>query len=122
MAGQPNKGAWHGKKPEKSIPFKKGDKRTIEASKKGGAARKAKCARFRSLREAAEALRDLPSLNPESSNGVEAVLAMYRQAQEGNPKAFHELSLLLGEATQKVEVNKLPTIIDDIPRAETPDT
>ena len=26
MAGQPNKGAWHGKKPEKSIPFKKGDR------------------------------------------------------------------------------------------------
>lgn len=122
MAGQPNKGAWHGKKPEKSIPFKKGDKRTIEAAKKGGAAKKAKCARFRSLREAAEALRDLPSLNPESSNGVEAVLAMYRQAQEGNPKAFHELSLLLGEATQKVEVKDLPTLIDDIPRAETPDT
>jgi hypothetical protein len=122
MAGQPNKGAWHGKKPEKSIPFKKGDKRTVEAAKKGGAARKAQCARFRSLREAAEALRDLPSLNPESSNGVEAVLAMYRQAQEGNPKAFHELSLLLGEATQKVEVKDLPTLIDDIPRAETPDT
>ena len=124
MAGCKNKGKYHGIRPKTAAPnFKKGEERTIAAAKKGGQARREQCARFRSLREAAEALRDLPAeMWPDTSNGVAAVMAMFREAQGGNPKAFHELAALMGELTQKIEVGELPTIVDDVPRAPDPPT
>ena len=54
------------------------------------------------------------------SNGVAMVKAMMQASQKGNPKAFVAVANLLGEMTQKVEVAKLPTIVDDVPRAPDP--
>jgi len=128
MAGRktsPNHGKMRGIRPKTAAPnFKAGEKRTHDAAVKGGQARKEQIARFKTLREAAEALRDIPAFNgkeyPDMSNGVAAVAAMFKEAQDRNPKAFHELANLLGEMTQKVEVAELPTIIDDVPRAPDP--
>lgn len=121
----PNHGKLHGIRPKTAAPnFKKGEKRTLDAAKKGGQARKEQFARFKSLREAAEALRDVQARDvksyPNTSNGVALVMAQYEQAQMGNPKAATFLANLLGEMTQKVEVAKLPTIVDDVPRAPDP--
>ena len=121
----PNHGKLRGIRPKSAAPpFAKGEKRTIDAAHKGGQARKERCARFRSLREAAEALRDIPAFMakdyPEMSNGVAAIAAMYRRAQEGDPKAAAFLANLMGEMAQRIEVEELPTIVDDVPRAPEP--
>lgn len=104
--------------------FKKGDPKTIECSRKAVAAHKAQCARFRSLREAAIALRDIPSKHtkayPDMTNGVAAVMAMYDAAQAGDAKAMKVLAELMGEMVQKVDVQNLPVLRDDIPRAPDP--
>lgn len=122
MPGQPNRGAWKGRKPEKSIPFKKGDPRTLAAAKKGAQAMKDKCARFKTLREAAEALRDLPANNwPEMSNGVAAVFGVYKAASEGDARALKVLAELQGELVEKLQVENVPILQDDIPRAEDPE-
>ena len=125
MAGHKNKGKLHGIRPKTAAPnFKKGEKRTIDAAKKGGQARKEQFARFKTMREAAEALRDIPAFDakkfPNMTNGVAAVASMFKGAQAGNPKAFHELSLLMGELVEKVQVGELPTLVDDVPRAPDP--
>ena len=123
----PNHGKLHGIRPKTAAPnFKKGEKRTLDAAHKGGQARKEQFARFKSLREAAVALRDIPANDqktfPEMSNGVAAVLSMYEGAQAGNPKAFHELAAILGENVQKLEIGEMPTLVDDVPRAPDPAT
>lgn len=124
MAGRknsPKHGMLKGKKPTGSKDFVKGEQRTYDAAHKGGQARKAQFARYKSLREAAMALRDLPSQGDANlSNGVAAVAAMYLGAQCGDPKAFHELTALMGELVEKVDVQNLPIIRDDIPRAPGP--
>lgn len=122
MAGHKNKGAWHGIRPKSAAPnFKKGEKRTVEAAKKGGAARREKCLRYRTLKEAAEALRDVPSNNwPEMSNGVAAVFGVYKAASEGDAKALKVLAELQGELVEKLKVENVPILQDDIPRAEDP--
>ena len=119
----PKHGMLKGKQPPNPQPFKKGDPRTLAASKKGNDAKRAKIARFKTLREAAEALRDLPCTvkgMDKFSNGVAAVLSMYEQAATGNPKAFHELAAVLGELKEKISVEQLPTLVDDVPRAPDP--
>lgn len=121
----PNHGKLHGIRPKTAAPnFKKGEKRTIDAAHKGGQARKEQFAKYKSLREAAEALRDIPAFDakkfPGMSNGVAMVKAMMQASQKGNPKAFVAVANLLGEMTQKVEVTELPTIVDDVPRAPDP--
>ena len=118
----PNHGKLHGIRPKTAAPnFKKGEKRTLEAAHKGGQARKEQFARFKSLREAAEALRDIPSKNwPQMSNGVAAVLGVYNSASDGEAKALKVLAELMGEMTHKIEVKDLPTIVDDVPRAPDP--
>lgn len=121
----PNHGKLRGVRPKTAAPpFAKGEKRTLDAARKGGQAIKAKIARFKSLREAAEALRDIPAFMakdyPDMSNGVAAVAAMYRRAQEGDPKAAAFLADLMGEMVEKVEVGALPTLVDDVPRAPDP--
>lgn len=121
MAGQPNRGIMHGKRPEKCMPFKKGEARTLAAAKKGAQAMKDRCARFKTLREAAIALKDLPSNNwPEMSNGVAAVFGIYKAASEGDAKALRVLAELQGELVEKVKVENVPILQDDIPRAEDP--
>ena len=124
MPGRPNKGMLKGVRPKSARPpFKAGEASTIEAAKKGGQARREKCARFRSLREAAEALRDLPCTvkgMDKFTNGVAAVLSMYEQAATGNPKAFHELAAVMGELNEQMSVESLPTLIDNVPRAPDP--
>jgi len=121
MPGRPNRGIRKGIKPAGSRDFVKGEKRTIEAAHKGVQARKEKLARFRTLREAAEALRDVQARDaktfPNTSNGVALVMAQYEKAQSGDPKAASFIANILGEMTQKIEVSELPTIIDDVPRA-----
>ena len=121
----PNHGKLHGIRPKTAAPnFKKGEKRTHEAAVKGGQARKEQIARFKTLREAAEALRDVQARDakkfPNTSNGVALVMSQYEEAQAGNPKAATFLANLLGEMTQKVEMTELPTIVDDVPRAPDP--
>ena len=117
----PKHGMLKGKRPAKCIPFAKGDARTLAASAKGVKVRKELCARFKSLREAAIALRDLPSrFDPSMSNGVAAVAAMYEAAQAGNPKAATFLAQLQGEMVEKIDMKTLPVIRDDIPRAPDP--
>lgn len=121
MPGQPNRGMWKGRRPEKCQPFRKGEARTLAAAKKGGQAIREKCARFRTLREAAMALRDLPSdAWPEMSNGVAAVMGLYRAASAGDARALRVLAELQGELVEKVQVKNVPTLRDDIPRAEDP--
>ena len=124
MPGRPNRGMLKGKRPKNARPpFKAGEASTIEAAKKGGQARREKCARFKSLREAAEALRDLPCTvkgMDKFTNGVAAVLSMYEEAARGNPKAFHELAAVMGELEEKISVEQLPTLVDDVPRAPDP--
>ena len=119
-----NKGMLKGIRPKGAHPpFKAGDAATIEAAKKGGQAQRERCARFKSLREAAEALRDLPCTvkgMDKFTNGVAAVLAMYEGAASGDPKAFHELAAVLGELKERIEVGQLPTLVDDVPRAPDP--
>jgi len=122
-----NKGKWHGIRPKTAAPnFKKGEKRTIDAAIKGGQARKEQFARFKTLREAAEALRDVQARDvkafPNTSNGVALVMAQYAQAQQGDAKAASFLANLMGEMTQKLEVSELPTLVDDVPRAPDPET
>ena len=105
----------------KAKPFRVGEARTREMSARGNAAKRAKAARFRSLREAAEALRDLPSASGGSlSNGVAAVLAMYRAAQDGDSRAFSALANLLGESEVRVDGKNLPILRDDVPRFDAP--
>jgi len=115
---------WKGRKPAGSKDFVKGEKRTIDAAHKGGQARKEQFARFKTLREAAEALRDIPAFNakeyPNMTNGVAVVAAMMKEAQDRNPKAATFLANLMGEMTQKVELKELPTLVDDVPRAPDP--
>lgn len=125
MAGHKNKGMLKGIRPKTAAPnFKAGEKRTIEAAHKGGQARKEQIARFKSLREAAEALRDIPTkhykLYPDMSNGVATVMAMYEAAQMGDSKAATFLANLMGEMVEKVEAVNLPVLRDDIPRAPDP--
>ena len=127
MAGRktsPNHGMWHGKRPAISKPFIKGDARTKLVSAMGVKARKEQLARFKSLREAAIALRDIPAKDqktfPGMSNGVAAVITMYESAQAGNPKAATFLAQLMGEMVEKLDVQNLPIIRDDVPRAPDP--
>lgn len=127
MAGckrSPKHGMLKGKRPAVSKPFVKGEERTMACAKKGGQARREQCARFRSLKEAAIALRDIPAQDqktfPGMSNGVAAIVSMYEAAQAGNPKAATFLASLLGEMVEKVDVQNLPIIRDDIPRAPDP--
>ena len=76
------------------------------------------------MREAAEALRDIPTkhykLYPDMSNGVATVMAMYEAAQMGDSKAATFLANLMGEMVEKVEAVNLPVLRDDIPRAPDP--
>lgn len=115
----PNHGKLRGIRPKTAAPnFRAGEKRTHDAAVRGGQARKEQFARFRSLREAAEALRDIPAFMqkawPEMSNGVAAVAAMYREAQGGNPRAAAFLADLMGEMAQRVEVAEVPHLVDDV--------
>lgn len=129
MPGQPNRGMMRGKRPAKMAPpFAKGDARTLECARKGaalgGKARAEQLARFKSLREAAEALRDVQCLNPKkfpnTSNGVATIMAMYAASQAGDSKAANFLANLMGEMVEKVDVQNLPVLRDDIPRAPDP--
>lgn len=120
MAGQPNRGMMKGVRPKNSAPpFKKGDARAREAALKSHAVRREKFARFKSLREAALALRDIPAQNakdwPNMSNGVAAIAAMYAAAQRGDARAAHFLAQLQGEMVEKVEAKNVPVLVDDIP-------
>lgn len=110
-----------GEKPPMSRDFAKGDPRTVEAGRKGGRATAEKVARFRSLREAALALRDLRSASdPELSNGAAVIDAMYRTAASGDSRCAAFLASLMGEMVEKVDVQNLPVIRDDVPRAPDP--
>lgn len=122
-AGDPRTAAGRrrGGKPPMSRDFAAGDPRTAEAARRGGIARAEKIARFRSLREAALALRDARSeADPAVSNGVAAVLAMYRAASEGDSRCAAFLASLMGEMVERVDVQNLPVIRDDVPRAPDP--
>ena len=125
MAGRKNNGMLKGVRPKTAAPnFKTGEKRTIDAAHKGGQARKGQLASFKSLREAAEALRDVRSRDvkrfPDMSNGVATIMAMYDAAQSGDARAANFLANLMGEMVEKVESVNLPVLRDDIPRAKDP--
>lgn len=114
-------GKGRGVKPPMSRDFAKGDPRTVEAGRKGGRATAEKVARFRSLREAALALRDLRSAaDPALSNGAAVIDAMYRTAASGDSRCAAFLASLMGEMVEKVDVQNLPVIRDDVPRAPDP--
>jgi len=122
MPGQPNRGKLRGKRPENAHPpFRKGDPETIALARKAHAKRLENIARFKSLRDAAEALRDIPSSEwPNMSNGVAAVMGVYKAASDGDAKSLNVLAQLMGEMVEKVDVQNLPIIRDDIPRMPDP--
>lgn len=120
MARHKNKGMLHGIRPKTArANFAKGDPATKAASDKGNEANRRKWARIRTLRDAAEAIRGMPQVdrkgNPTGfSEGVAATLAMYKAAQDGDPKAYKVLAELMGEMEQKIAIKELPKLIDDI--------
>ena len=103
-------------------PFKPGEKRTRDAAAKGGRAAKAVNLERRTLREWAELLRDAQAPGKgKLTNGQKAVLAMFKAAGKGSPKAFAVLADVLGERKAALSIGlDLPTIIDDVPRSTDP--
>ena len=103
-------------------PFKKGDARAKAAGHKGGKAVQAANLERRTLREWAELLRDAQAPGKAKlTNGQKAVLAMFRAAGKGSPKAFAVLADVLGERKAALSLDvALPTLVDDVPRAPDP--
>lgn len=98
-------------------PFKKGEARAKAAGRKGGKAVQAANLERRTLREWAEQLRDARAPGKGNlTNGQKAVLAMFKAAGKGSPKAFSVLADVLGERKAALSVGlDLPTLIDDVP-------
>lgn len=103
-------------------PFKKGEARAKAAGRKGGKAVQAANLERRTLREWAELLRDAQAPGKgKLTNGQKAVLAMFKAAGKGSPKAFAVLADVLGERKAALSIGlDLPTIIDDVPRSTDP--
>lgn len=103
-------------------PFKKGEARAKAAGRKGGKAVQAANLERRTLREWAEMLRDEQAPGKAKlTNGQKAVLAMFKAAGKGSPKAFAVLADVLGERNAALSIGlELPTLVDDVPRATDP--
>lgn len=104
--------------PNAAPPFQKGEERTREAGRKGAQARKEKLALFKSLRDAALALKDIPAKGrgfSQMSNGVATIMAMYEASQRGDAKAANFLAKLMGEMVERVETTNTPVLVDDVP-------
>jgi len=120
MAGRKNRGKMKGIRPKTAHPnFKKGDPETIAAAKKSGEANRRKWARIRTLRAAAEAIRNMPLLDKHGKDtgfteGVAATVAMYKAAQAGDSKAYKVLAELMGEMETTLTVKELPKLVDDV--------
>ena len=108
--------------PNAAPPFQKGEERARAAGRKGAQARKEKLALFKSLRDAALALKDIPAKGrgfSQMSNGVATIAAMYEASQRGDAKAANFLAKLMGEMVERVETTNTPILLDDIPPTET---
>ncbi len=107
--------------PNAAPPFQKGEERTRAAGRKGAQARKEKLALFKSLRDAALALKDIPAKGrgfSQMSNGVATIAAMYEASQRGDAKAANFLAKLMGEMVERVETTNTPILLDDIPTTD----
>lgn len=115
-----NKGMLKGVRPPKArANFEKGAADTKAAARKGAAATKAKWARIRTLREAAEAIRGMEALDLKGKplgmpEGVAATMAMFEAAKGGDSKAYKVLAELMGEMETQVTVKELPRLVDDV--------
>lgn len=99
---------------EKGTNFKDRPDRAVEAGRKGGLARGENFRKRRMLREELELLLD--KIDSEGHSNQEKIsLALLKQASKGNVKAFVAIRDTLGQMpTNKIEIEKAPTIIDDI--------
>ena len=85
----------------------------------GGIASAAVRQRAKTMREWAEALRDVPAAGDGETFAGAAVLAMYKQAAGGNVSAFRALCEVMGEtsgvAAFAAAVNLPPVVLGTIP-------
>lgn len=107
--------------------FKQGEARAAEAGRLGGIASGAAKRERRTLREIAEAMRDItPPEQARQIGGVNcftygeaAVAAMYAEAAAGNVKAFRALVETLGEIQTAPQMDIVaPLILGTIPQAD----
>ncbi len=120
MAGGKNKGKMKGIRPKTARPnFKKGEEAARAAGRKGGEGQRRRWARIRTLRAAAEAIRNMPLLDKHGKDtgfteGVAATIAMYKAAQAGDSKAYKVLAELMGEMEQTLTLKEIPHLVDDV--------
>lgn len=82
-----------------------------KAGKRSGEVRRLR----KTMREWAMIMRDIPaSGNPDITQGAKVVQRMYREAMKGDVKAAQFLSELMGEMETKIEIMKIPKLVDDV--------
>lgn len=108
---------------EKIVPFKfkKGEERARAAGRKGALAKHKIDLQKKTFREWLAAMMDerAPGKQP-MTHAQRVIVKLLKAAEAGSVKAAVALFNLSGEMVQKVDVQNLPIIRDDIPRAPDP--
>lgn len=98
----------------KPIPFKENDERTKEAGRKGGIMKGKNAEKKRLLKEELEALLEIIDKDGHT-NQQKISMALLQKASKGDTRAFEVIRSTIGQDfPRQVQVQEVPTIIDDI--------
>ena len=98
----------------KPIPFKENDERTKEAGRKGGIKSGETKRRKKLLKEELETLLEI--IDKDGHTNQEKIsMALLQKASKGDTRAFEVIRSTIGQDfPRQVQVQEVPTIIDDI--------